>query len=198
MKTKKPLICCFLLLGLALQAKLPGQGIHRIHLSFMNEATAFPFTTLGPLHPGLEAGLTLKETPKPRSLRQWNVYGGWFYHEHLSYNFYLRGEYAHAWLMGKHLSLDFNGGLGYMHHFYPGELYEIDGEEGNIKAVRQWGKPRAIANLGVGFTYRNPSRLEPFLRQEVMLESPFANGMPVMLHSMLKLGIQYKLGNHEK
>jgi len=181
-----------LLLMLAM-LQVEGQKIKQLSLAIANETIAFPFTTIGPLHPALEGGITLWMKENGKNLQEFNAQLGWFYHARVEQAFYLKAEYGYTYLLLEWLGLDFAGGLGYLHNFYPGERYEFAPEDGNISLMRQWGKPRAMLSLGLGLSFHNESRVVPFLRQEMALESPFANGIPVMVHSFLKLGIKIKL-----
>ncbi|MCB0644615.1 MAG: hypothetical protein KDC44_23385, partial [Phaeodactylibacter sp.] len=156
------------------------------------ESIAFPFTRYLPLHPALEIGLTMKQVEQEKSVRQWNGYAGWYYHEKIENGVYLRAEYLYGQKLGSFLRVDAFGGLGYLHTFYPGTLLKIDPETGAIEKVPQYGRAHAIANVGIGLVYRNQSRWEPFVKQSLSVETPFANGIPVMVHSFLQLGVNLK------
>ena len=169
-----------------------GQLIKQASLSVVNENIAFPFTTYTPLHPGIEAGLTFWQKEKAHSIQQLNANLGYFFHERIEHAYYLNGTYMYRVKVKGFLSIDLAAFAGYMHTFYPGNLYEINSESGEISRVQQFGRPHAMAGIGLGLTYRNSSRFEPFIRQEMSVETPFANGIPVMIHSFLKLGLNIK------
>jgi hypothetical protein len=164
----------------------------QVSIALTNESIAFPFTRYLPLHPGAEIGFSMKQVEKEKSIRQWNGYAGWYYHEKVENGVYLRAEYLHGLKIGSFLRLDAFGGLGYLHTFYPGTLLEINSETGAIEEVPQQGRPHVIANVGIGIVYRNDSRIEPFIKQSLTVETPFANGIPVMVHSFLHLGVNLK------
>jgi hypothetical protein len=171
---------------------LHGQLIKQVSLAAVNENIAFPFTTYTPIHPGIETGLTFWQKENEHSIQQVNANLGYFFHEKVESAFYLNGTYMYRVKVKGFLSIDFSAFAGYMHTLYPGSLYEIDPENGAITRVNQYGRPHAMAGIGFGLTYRNSSRFEPFIRQEMSVESPFANGIPVMIHSFLKLGVNIK------
>jgi hypothetical protein len=80
-----------------------------------------------------------------------------------------------------------------MHTFYPGEVYELNENNGEFEKINQKGRPHLLAGVGVGITYLKNKRWQPFIRQDLSIETPFINGIPVMIHSFLKMGINYKL-----
>jgi len=86
--------------------------------------------------------------------------------------------------------------LGYLHTFYPAELYQQT-ESGDFEVVNQLGRPHLYVNLGVGLTYLGSNKMQPFIRQELFIETPFANGIPVIPHSLLKIGIHIKINNND-
>jgi len=79
-----------------------------------------------------------------------------------------------------------------MHTFYPAELYEQN-DAGEFESINQAGRSHLYLSAGVGFTYLGSSKVQPFIRQELMLETPFANGIPLIPHSLLKVGLQINL-----
>lgn len=167
-------------------------AIQAISFSLLNESLAFPFTRFSPIHPGAELGLTFLQQDRNKSMTQWNAYLGGFYHENVETALYLKGEFLYRYQVHPNVGMDLMGGLGYVHHFYPGTLYEVNGETGDFTEVQQFGKARAMAELGIGITYTNDSRFEPFVKQSFAVKSPFANGIPVIPHSFLKVGVSYK------
>ena len=168
------------------------QDINKFSLSGINESIAFPFTRNAPIHPGAEIGYVLKEKDKSRLIRSHSVYVGWYYHTKVQNAFYLRAETAWLFKVRQIATLDLFTGLGYMHTLYPGDIYELN-SSGDFEEINQIGKPRALGTIGFGFTLKNNYLLEPFIRQEIGLETPFANGLPVMIHSFLKVGTYIKI-----
>lgn len=174
------------------QASL-GQMKRQLSLAAINESIAFPFTSYGEFHPGFELGVSIISREKEHSIRQVNAYAGWFLHQYIENGFFLRGEYSYKLKLGEAFTVGIYGGAGYLHTFYPGTLYQIDEVTGEINSVRQFGRPRIMLSTGIQISYRSPVGIEPFLKQEFAVETPFANGIPVMPHSFLKLGINVNL-----
>ncbi len=170
-----------------------GQKIEQISISGISEAIGLPFTNYSPIHPGLEFSSTIKKVDRPRSNRYLNAKAGFFYHQKLEAAIYLGGEFQYSYkIINQKLSVDLPLGLGYLHSFYPGELYEQN-EIGDFEVVNQFGRSHLYLNLGLGLTYLHDGRVEPFIRQELLIETPFANGLPLIPHSLVKIGVQIKL-----
>ncbi len=168
------------------------QSPNKITLAAYGESLAFPFTNITPFHPGGEIGITLKEKKRGRTIRNVNTYAGFFHHERVENAIYLRGEYAYRPIIKSAFTVDMLGSLGYMHTFYPGEIYELNEASGDYEKARQSGRSHALASVGLGITYIKGRHVEPFVRQEMAVESPFANGIPVIIHSFLKVGVNLK------
>jgi len=185
-------VVCTLLVHSGSQA-LFGQMNKQLSLTAMNESIAFPFTSYSEFHPGVELGVSIHTSEKEHSIRQLNVYVGWFLHQYIESSFFLRGEYSYKLKLGEAFTAGFYGGAGYMHTFYPGTLYEIDENTGEMIPLSQLGRPRALISAGLQLSYRTAVGIEPFVKQEFSIETPFANGIPLMPHSFLKLGININL-----
>lgn len=192
---RKPALIAFFGMVLLLTGStlMFGQTNRQISLTAINESIAFPFTSYREFHPGLELGVSVVSSEKDHSIRQLNVYAGWFLHQHIESGFFLRGEYSYKVKLGKAFTVGLYGGAGYLHTFYPGTLYLVDKDSGEILPSKQWGRPRALISTGLQLSYRSKGGIEPFLKQEFALETPFANGIPVMPHSFLKLGININI-----
>ena len=177
--------------GCCLAFATNAQKIQAVSFSLQSESVAIPFTRLGKLHPGIEIGVQLHQQERVHTLRRWNAYVGWFHHENLDQNFYLRGEYEFAYNINKTLSIFAPISLGYMHSFHAKPVYE-QRSDGSFSEKTQMGRPHAILNLGLGARYLGFRRLEPFVKYEVMAQSPFVATVPVAPRSFLKVGTQIK------
>lgn len=169
------------------------QDHQRISLATMTESMAFPFTRYSPIHPGLEMGYFLNEKSSLKLVKSTSVQLGWFFHRNIENAFYLKTDWAWNIKIGDLFTADLYSGLGYMHAFYPGEVYQLNSGSGEFEKINQTGRSHLLGNLGLGFTYRNSSQWEPFIRQDLAVETPFANGIPIMVHSFLKIGTHYKI-----
>lgn len=184
MKKATITVCLLLCVSLAYSQKVKS-------ISFMvyNESTALPFTRLLPINPGGEIGICLVEKITDKSIINWNLGLGGFYHKNIVNAFYLKGEFQYRPIIKSLFTFDLIGNIGYMHTFYPGEVYELNEKTGDLEKITQFGRPHVLAGLGMGVTYIRSKKVHPFIRQEFLIESPFANGIPAMAHSFLKIGV---------
>jgi len=187
---KKFVFFCLLLL---FSTNMHSQKLEQLSVLVQSEAIGFPFTNYSPVHLGIELNATIRKKEKEKNIQYLNAKAGFFYHRKLETAIYLGGEYQYSQKLFKQkISIDLPVGLGYLHSFYPGEIYEQN-NEGDFETINQFGRPHLYVNLGIGLTYLNEGKIQPFIRQELLLETPFANGIPVIPHSLLKVGIQIKL-----
>lgn len=182
-------LVCFLCLHTISHAQTP----KRISVALQTESISPPIIRTFPLHLGGEVGLLLKQTEKTKSFREWNAFLGFYHHKRVQNAFYVRGDYTHRLKIKSSFTFDMIGGLGYMHTFYPSEVYELNSSTGEFEEITQTGKARAIAQVGVGFSYIKNPKFQPFFRVESGIETPFANGIPFILHSFIKIGTHIKL-----
>ncbi len=165
----------------------------QISVAVQSESTAFPLTRIAPIHPGVDVSMQLRKKEKWNGQLAYNVGIGWYYHRRISNAFYVKGEALYSHQLFKQLSVDALASIAYMHTFYPAELYRLNKKTGEYEKIRQAGRPHVLGLIGIGFTYQNESRIEPFIRQEFGVETPFANGIPVMMHSFSKFGVNIKI-----
>jgi len=161
-------------------------------LALFSEATALPFTRLTPVHPGGEIGLHWQRQKESRFPQQIGVYAGGFHHASLASSLYLRTDYRWSYQWKQLLRAELAPGLGYLHSFYPGEIYELD-EAGEYAAISQKGRPRLLAELGIGTSFFPAARVSPFVKYRFALQSPFADGIPVFPSSILQIGANIQL-----
>lgn len=173
------------------------QATNKISVAVFQENIHYEYKSLNQFNPGGEIGLTWKTKEKKFITKEFNTYLGGYYHRKVQTAIYLRAEYLYRFRYLRPLSFDLFGGLGYMHTFYPGNLYEQN-DNGDFEDINQLGRPHAIGNIGIGVSIANSSRWEPFAKFEWMLQTPFANGIPVVPHSFLKTGINFKLEKNEE
>lgn len=178
-----------LLLALFYTGLAKAQVVKNLSVSLLNEDVALPFSRISPLHPGLEVGIHFLSNEKARSIRSLGAYAGGYYHKRLETAFYLRGEYQYTLKLGSSLGLDLPVGVGYLHTFYPAELYELDPNTGKVAEASNPGRSQIILNAGVGLRYLKPTRVQPFIKHEFMLEGPFSKLFAIMPHTFLKAGV---------
>jgi len=163
-----------------------------IGISFQQESISLPFTRFEQWNPGGEIEYGFSEWEKGNGLRQVYLTLGYYFHREVESAFYLKVEYDIALRITDDIHFDIVPALGYMHSFYPGEIYEPIGE-GNYELKKQLGRPHLWIESGLGFSFFRTKPISPFLQYRFAVETPFANGIPVFPHSFYQVGIQYKL-----
>ena len=127
-------------ISLCLALILSGAGAlfaQQIQLGAMQESTSLPFNRFKEFHPGGE----ISYLPSPRAGnifdRQWQFSAGYFFHREVESAFYLKT--SHLWLYPVHevFTVELSGGGGYLHSFYPGNVYTL--QEGDFVAKTQYG-----------------------------------------------------------
>ncbi|MEM1325526.1 MAG: hypothetical protein AAGI23_06205 [Bacteroidota bacterium] len=163
-----------------------------ISLSFQQESVSLPFTRFEQWNPGAEIEYGFAPREKGTGLRQVNISVGYYFHRELASAFYAKVEYDFAFRIAEDTYLDLVPAAGYMHSFYPGEVYESDGA-GNYNLKRQLGRPHLWIESGFGVSFFRSKKISPFMQYRLAVETPFGNGIPVFPHSFYQLGLQYKL-----
>ncbi len=176
------------------------QIIKGISASFSDETISIPFTRYVPIHPGGEIGFALQEKTTEKSIHQVNLYIGGFYHERVETALFLKAEYQYTFKIFNMIGFGFPIGLGYLHTFYPADVYIENHATGEFKTIHHYSRPHALISTGIGLSYVKFAAFQPFIKQELAIEAPFMDWFPSALapHSLLKLGIIITLSNHEK
>ncbi|MBV6645231.1 MAG: hypothetical protein KI790_07265 [Cyclobacteriaceae bacterium] len=168
------------------------QKIKTVSLTLQTESVSIPFTRIGEIHPGLEIGFNLSEKVKANSTRRWNGYIGWFYHRDFDQSVYLRGEYEFSYPLKNTIAFHLPIGLGYMHSFHTRPVYEQN-DDGSFSEKRQWGRPHALFNIGLGMSYLKLGAVTPFIKYETFAQSPFVATIPVAPRNFFKIGTSIKI-----
>lgn len=166
------------------------QLLRTMGISLNSETVAFPFTRYAPIHPGVEFFATIKEKDNSRWRQQFNAQLGFFYHKKIETGIYAGAEYMPTLKLFNTIGIQAPMGIGYLHSFFPGDVYEQDAATGEFENQRQFGRPHFYLQVGIGLTYIKSARIQPFIQQGLMIETPFANGIPFIPHSLLKIGFQ--------
>jgi len=169
-----------------------GLSAQSIGISFQQESISLPFTRFEKWNPGGEIEYGFSEWEKGNGLRQMNLTLGYYFHRDVESAFYLKAEYDIALRISKDIYFDIVPAIGYMHSFYPGDIYQPTGD-GNYELRQQFGRPHLWIESGLGFSFFRTKTISPFLQYRFAVETPFANGIPVFPHSFYQIGLRYKL-----
>ena len=189
---KDYLFTFILLWGVLLPRESQAQAFSNLYVAGMAETTSFPFTRYLPFHPGLEVGTTLWHTDRGPFTHRANAFLGGYHHRLHENGIYLRGEYQLTYPIQDLVGIDLPVGFGYQHTFYPGETYSQDPETGEWSEARQFGKPHALVNFGLGVTFLKTERVQPFIRQESTIDLPLFNSF-ALIRNFVKLGVNIQL-----
>ena len=139
-------------------------------------------------NPGLSVLIPFQSDSNPE--KDFTIEAGMFHHEQVTNSVYLGiNRTFRSFKHGEQLMLDVSWGCGYMHSFYPGELYSQT-PEGDLVRKRQIGRPHLYGSAGLLGKWAFGEAVALTWRQQVLLQTPFANGIPVMLHRLMTIGIQ--------
>lgn len=192
MKLIKISVACLLLF---VNLKATAQIINSASIALLNETVEItPFKGFAPIHPGIEAGVNFWRKDGKRFGHQFNSYLGFYHHKNVANAFYLKGEYLFQTKIAGRVGVDLTPSVGYVHSFYPGDIFVFDESLGEFKKGSQSGVPRFTGGLGIGFSYLNNSKIEPFVRYDVMLDLP-QKLLGIIPHTFFKIGANYKLQN---
>ncbi|MDC3397419.1 hypothetical protein OAW57_01895 [Flavobacteriales bacterium] len=125
-----------------------------------------------------------------KSEKDLTIEAGMFHHEKVTNSAFLGiNRTFKSFKHGEQFMLDVSWGGGYMHSWYPGELYSQT-PEGDLVRKRQIGRPHLYGSAGLLGKWAFGEAVALTWRQQVLLQTPFANGIPVMLHRLMTIGIQ--------
>jgi hypothetical protein len=169
------------------------QAQEQLSISLFNHATTLPPKGFaGPLHPGIDIGISTHLKPKENTLSFYHWKLGYYYHRLVHQGIQVYGEYHKQYTVLKPFGLGWSGGLGYLHTF---ELHEkfILGGDGTYRRTGRLGKPHAQASLAVQL-FGRWGYCAPFAEYRVRLVSPFVNKyVPLLPSTSLHIGAYFNL-----
>ena len=180
-----------MLMSTLVVSSIHAQRIQKFSVSLMTEANVYPFTRLGPIHPGLELGVTFWNKKGEFLTHEANAYLGGYHHTKLENGFYTRGEYMPSFNYKNTVGISLPISIGYLRSFYPGTLYEQN-SAGEFKKVNQTGVSSLLVNFGIGITYLKINKIQPFIKYESMGVFPLYNGI-TDIKTFIKIGTNIKL-----
>jgi hypothetical protein len=182
----------FFLIAALFYVQLSAQIIDNLDVAIQSESISYPFSRVSPIHPSIQIGTSFRKRLKEKSERNYNLYVGFYHHKDVENGIYLRGEYAHTFIIAKKVGVILPIGLGYLHTFYPGELFSQN-NDGSFSKVDQLGRAHIIATTGIGLSYRGFKNIEPYIQHDFMAQYPFGETIPLLPHSFLRLGVKFKI-----
>jgi hypothetical protein len=163
-----------------------------------SESLALPWTQRfdAPLHPGATLGVefTLVGSRTHRLLQGFSV--AYAHVAHVQHAVELSAEWGYRYTAPFGLQLEAALAVGYLHELLDGVTY-ASGADGSWKPVTDLGRPQlwAAVALGVGLDLRRiaSAPMDVFVRYQPGLQLPYsvANGIPVLPHVSLMVGVRY-------
>lgn len=145
------------------------------------------------LHPGLAFGLEYKLISKKFLSLHWNNDVGGYWHRWNTGAIFYKSSIGSRFSMGP-VFADFNIGIGYMHSFAAGTIYQR-ASDGGVKKARNFGHPHFMPNasllLGWDATRNGKQNWTIHFGPEVYLQSSFNHIF--LPHIAMKLGLTYRL-----
>ena len=192
------LTCIILLLGVTnaqCQENAPSSENRSAISRFVHhDKIAFKLDYFGELglHPGLTVGVDYTLKRNNWATVHWDVDLGGFWHRWNNTSLFLKSTIGTRFAAGS-LFADLNVGVGYMHSFSAGTVYQ-KAPSGGIEKVTNWGyshfMPNASLLLGWDGTRKRNSPFTVHIGPEVYLQSSFNH--IYLLHIAAKVGITYK------
>jgi hypothetical protein len=166
---------------------------HPYSLSIFNHATTLPPNGIsGPLHPGIDIGISTRyrEKTSSRSFLHWKL--GYYYHRLVHHGIQLYGEYTKQYTLFSKLGLGWSAGLGYVHTIELHEKFKLDAS-GEYERTGRLGKPHAQLSVGAALHYPM-GKVSPFIQYRVRMVTPFVNEyVPLLPSTSWHIGFYYGL-----
>lgn len=144
------------------------------------------------LHPGLSVGMDFTVIRKKWVTVHWDTDLGGYWHRWNNTSVFLKTSIGSRFAMGP-VFADINLGVGYMHSWASGVLYQR-AEDGGVEKAANWGHPHFMPNasflLGWDGSRRNNLPWTVHIGPEVYLQSSFNHIF--LPHVAAKIGITYK------
>lgn len=165
-----------------------GAFSHSVSLPFKASNTLLSFQR----PPGLRLGVgrAFGKTPKRLGLGYKAAFSA-YHQKELHYGYELAGQLEGYFLLNHTLSFYTDVGLGYLHVFDDRPKYAA--KTGQLAQRRDWGRPQATAQLGVGMRCRVANHLSLTASYHQILQLPFAPraGVFMIPHTRIHFGLRY-------
>lgn len=146
------------------------------------------------LHPGLTVGVDYTLSKNNRLTVHWDADLGGYWHRWNNTSFFIKSTIGTRLAVAGPVFADINAGIGYMHSFASGDVYQRDLNGGVEKATNighAHFMPNASILLGWDGTRNGKRRCTFHVGPEVYLQSSFNHIF--LPHVSAKIGMTYKL-----
>jgi len=162
--------------------------------SKLQEVLAFKVEYFGELvlHPGLSAGVEYTIAESKKISIHWNTDLGGYSHRWNNNAVFLKTSIGSRFMLGSAFT-DLNLGIGYMHSWADGMVYQR-AETGKVEEANNWGHPHFMPNASLlfGWDLGRKTNLPVMIHfgPEVYLQSSFNHIF--LPHLAMKFGFTYK------
>ena len=142
-------------------------------------------------HPGAMIGTEWKLNQHPRNDVFLTANLGGYHHRLLSSGIFLSSELGFRYRSSIGLFAQASVGAGYLHAFYPGEVYEFDDTEQRFQKATNTGRSSLLIPVSLGLGYKLGS--DPYA-PEVLVFYQYAPELPFSLaglHQFIGLGMSF-------
>lgn len=144
------------------------------------------------MHPGLNVGIDYTVMDTKWITLHWNADLGGYWHRWNNTSAFLKTSFGSRFKLGSAFA-DFNLGLGYMHSWAAGDLYQR-AEDGGVERATNWGHSHFMPNASflIGWDGTKKTNLPVMIHfgPEIYLQSGFNHTF--LPHAAAKLGFTYK------
>jgi hypothetical protein len=145
------------------------------------------------LHPGLTVGMDYTVAENKWATLHWDADLGGYWHRWNNASAFMKTTFGFRLTLGS-VFADLNLGVGYMHSWAAGPVYQRV-EEGGVEKTANWGHPHLMPNasflIGWDGSRRKNQRWAVHAGPEVYLQSSFNHIF--LPHVAAKIGFTYKL-----
>ncbi len=189
----------------------PGFTGNAVDVAFLSEALTLPsFRVVDrPVHPGMMAAYEHPWRTFDRSYLFVEVNIGFYLHEGFQNGMFLGFDLGYSYETLAGLGASVSAGVGYLHTFYPGPVYEHS--DGEFEQVRDYGMPHVVISVPLEINYNLAPRvgipLTPYVQYRPLVQIPGIRGWGIhaLPHTFLLVGTKVHLdgaetqgGRHER
>ncbi len=214
--TRAVLIAFLIAIGVAtsrtpLAAEDYGNTGRAIDVAFLSESLTLPsFRVVDRTgHPGMMAAYENPWRTYDRSYLFFEINAGFYLHEGFQNAMFLGFDLGYSYETPIGLGASVSAGLGYLHTFYPGPVYEHS--DGEFEQVRDYGMPHLIFSIPLEINYNLATHvgipLTPYVQYRPLVQMPGIRGWGIhaLPHTFLLVGTKVHLdgtenqgGRHER
>jgi len=172
---------------------------HAIYsISFINHSIGIPFKdfTKRPLNFGVTASVEFDYSKSGKGKHFQKLEIGWFNHKNLNTGIWIKTDYIRRYRHKSGLFADFQTGLGYIRDFGEKESFTLN-ENGQYQVNKNSSNGGLLVGFGMGTGYsvevNEKYTIEPFIKYEAMLQTPYAKFVPFLPHLLLHVGTKFNM-----